>query len=326
MSDHDSAFKKLLTVFFVEFIDLFCPDVRSWIIPESVEFLPQELFLDLTTISPSEESLGVEGQRRILDIAARVRASPDSSMVASNEEDVFFIIHVDPQSTRQSSFDRRMFRYFSRLYDYYDIPVYPIALFTFDNPLTEQPNCHTVSFPNHPVLDFRYQVIQLNRLSWRDYMNNPNPVACALMAKMRIDPLDRPRVKFECLCLLTTLNLEEGKERLISSFVDAYLRLNSPEKQQFEALIATLEPERREDVMVLTTSWKEEGRAEGLAEGLQQVKNILLRQIGRKFPELTPDTLEQVRVLNVSQLEALADALLDFSTPQDLLTWLAAQQ
>jgi flagellar biosynthesis/type III secretory pathway protein FliH len=89
--------------------------------------------------------------------------------------------------------------------------------------------------------------------------------------------------------------------------------------------------------MVLTTSWKEEGlvegraaglaegRAEGLAEGLQKATNILLRQIRRKFPELTHDVMEQVRVLNISQLGELADVLLDFSTPQDLVTWLAAQ-
>jgi predicted transposase YdaD len=86
--------------------------------------------------------------------------------------------------------------------------------------------------------------------------------------------------------------------------------------------------------MVLTTSWKEEGRvegrvegrAEGLAEGRQEAANIFLRQLTHKISGISPDTLEQVRLLNVSQLEELAVALLDLSTPEDLATWLSAHQ
>jgi hypothetical protein len=324
MTSHDTAFKKLLTVFFVEFVDLFCPDVRSWIIPESVDFLPQEFFLDLTEISPPEDDpRSDEPQRRSLDIAAKVKVNPDSPMAAMYGEDAYFIIHVDPQSTRRSSFDRRMFRYFSRLYDYYNLPVFPIALFTFDSPLTEQPNQHIISFPNLQVLDFRYHVIQLNRLNWRDYVNNPNPIACALMGKMQIAPADKPRVKFECLRLLLTLRLEIGKQRLISSFFETYLPLTPPQRQQFQALIATLKPELQESAMVLTTSWKEEGRAEGLAQGRQEAMNIFLRFLTQKISGISPDTLEQVRLLNVAQLEELAVALLDFSTPEDLAAYLA---
>ncbi len=84
-----------------------------------------------------------------------------------------------------------MFRYFSRLHDRYDLPIFPIALLTFDEPYKEQLDSYTITFPGKTVLDFRYKVIQLNRLNWRDYLNNPNPVACALMAKMRIAPEDR---------------------------------------------------------------------------------------------------------------------------------------
>ncbi len=68
--------------------------------------------------------------------------------------------------------------------------------------------------------------------------------------------------------------------------------------------------------MVLTTSWKEQGRQ-------QEAMNIVLRQLTRKISGISPDTLEPVRLLNVSQLEELADALLDFSTPGDLATWLS---
>jgi len=239
--DHDGNFKKLLTTFFVEFVDLFFPQIRDCLIPESLEFLPQELFLDPTiAISPEEQ----EGQKRMVDLAARVRVEPGSALDIEGG-DIFFILHVDAQASSQTKFNRRMFRYFSRLHDRYDLPVYPIALLSFDEPIKEQTDSYTITFPGKTVLDFRYEVIQLNRLSWRDYLHNPNPVACALMAKMQIAPEDRPRVKFESLRLLATLRLDETRWKLISGFVDEYLRLNLPEQQEFQGYLARLQPEKR---------------------------------------------------------------------------------
>jgi hypothetical protein len=329
--DHDSAFKLLLTTFFVEFVDLFCPDLRYQIVPESVEFLPQEVFLDPSTAIQTEDSNQAEKQKRILDIAAKVRIRSDSPLASRGEEEVFIIVHVDPQSTRKPNFERRMFRYFSRLHDRYNLLVYPIALFTFDAPTNQQPDRYSIEFPNLMVLDFRYQVVQLNQLSWRDYVNNPNPVAAALMSKMNIAPADRPRVKFECLRLLLTLRLALGKQKLISSFFDGYLQLTPQQTQQFEALVDTLELPEREEAMVLTTSWKEEGRvegrAEGLAEGRQEASiNIALQLLTYKFGALAPEVVERIRALSITQLEALPLAIFGFDSSTDLDAWLADHQ
>lgn len=64
-----------------------------------------------------------------------------------------------------------------------------------------------VEFDDLKVLKFNFRSIQLNRLNWRDYLDQANPVAAALMAKMRIAVGDRPKVKAECLRLLITLRL-----------------------------------------------------------------------------------------------------------------------
>jgi hypothetical protein len=82
-----------------------------------------------------------------------------------------------------------------------------------------------VEFPDRTVLQFNFASIQLNRLNWRDYLEQQNPVAAALMSKMRIAPADRPKVKAECLRMLATLRLNPARTRLISQFVDTYLRL-----------------------------------------------------------------------------------------------------
>jgi hypothetical protein len=52
-----------------------------------------------------------------------------------------------------------------------------------------------LTFTDLNVLDFNFRAIQLNRLGWRDYLTQPNPVAAALMAKMNIKKEERPQVK-----------------------------------------------------------------------------------------------------------------------------------
>ncbi|WP_309236636.1 hypothetical protein [Microcoleus sp. FACHB-672] len=91
-----------------------------------------------------------------------------------------------------------------------------------------------------------------------------NPVASALMAKRNIAPADRPRVKAECLQLLATLRLDRAQMQLISGFIDTYLRLNAKETEIFRAEIGSIEPEEREEVMQIVTSWMEEGIQQGL--------------------------------------------------------------
>jgi hypothetical protein len=45
--DHDQNFKELISTFFIEFLELFLPDVAKTIDPDSVKFLQQEYFVDL---------------------------------------------------------------------------------------------------------------------------------------------------------------------------------------------------------------------------------------------------------------------------------------
>ena len=52
--------------------------------------------------------------------------------------------------------------------------------------------------------------------------------------------------------------------------------------------------------------------------------NLALRQLARRCGPLSEATTARVQALPLEQLEALAEALLDFSGPDELTTWLAA--
>lgn len=51
---------------------------------------------------------------------------------------------------------------------------------------------------------------------------------------------------------------------------------------------------------------------------------MTLRQLYRRCGPLNNPTTARIQALPLEQLEALADALLDFTGPEDLAAWLAA--
>lgn len=137
------------------------------------------------------------------------------------------------------------------------------------------------------------------------------------MARMRIAPQERWRVKAACLRLLASLPLTAERRRTLGQFVDLYLPLSGNEQRSFQTALGTLSGAEQEAIMEFVTSWELKGRAEGQQE-------LVLRLIVRKFSSLEPSLRDQVIALEPAQLQALAEALLDFSEPAELHTWLGA--
>jgi predicted transposase YdaD len=87
----------------------------------------------------------------------------------------------------------------------------------------------------------------------------------------------------------------------------------------------------RWDMTVLRESpWYQEIRQEGRQEGeqtgvLKGEQALILRQLTRRIGEVAPEIRAQVQALSLTQLEALGEALLDFSEPADLDKWLHSQ-
>jgi predicted transposase YdaD len=70
--------------------------------------------------------------------------------------------------------------------------------------------------------------------------------------------------------------------------------------------------------------WIEEGRQEGEARGrAAEAAVVTLRLLNRRCGPLGNATAARIKALPLEQLEALAEALLDFSGPDDLAAWLA---
>ena len=69
-----------------------------------------------------------------------------------------------------------------------------------------------------------------------------------------------------------------------------------------------------------------EGRQEGRQEGRrEEAANLAIRQLGKRFGELPEDVRASILALPLAALEALSEALLDFSDISELQSWLANQ-
>jgi predicted transposase YdaD len=276
---HDQNFKELISTFFIEFLELFVPDFAATIDPTSITFLQQEYFIDL-----------VEGEEKIVDLLAEVKLAGQEATI---------LIHIEPQSTSQTIFPQRLFFYFSRLHQKHLKPIYPIALFSYDKPKKAAQDNYKVEFPHLKVLEFNFTAIQLNQLDWRDYLNRPNPVAAALMAKMKIAKVDRPKVKAECLRLLVTLKLDPAKSRLISKFVDSYLRLDLKEEQKFRTEIDTMGIGKKEAIMQTMTSWEEKGMEKGIEKERRTIALNMLKD------DFSLEQVSRLTGLSLAQLQKL---------------------
>jgi predicted transposase/invertase (TIGR01784 family) len=226
---HDQNFKELISTFFLEFLELFVPELAALVEPDSLRFLQQEYFTDL-----------LAGEKKIIDLLAEVKL---------RGQDATIVIHFEAQSSSESDFNRRLFYYFSVLHQRQGKDIYPIVVFSFDKPFRAESDQYQVEVAGLRVLDFRFKAIQLNRMNWRDYLDQPNPVAAALMSKMKIAPEDRPKVKAECLRLLVTLKLDPAKMSLVSKFVDTYLQLDREEEKTFQAEVDRMDIAQKEEIM-----------------------------------------------------------------------------
>lgn len=301
--DHDQLFKEVLRVCLVDFLELFLPEVVRYLDVNSLELIEQESFGEIT------------GRRkRAVDLLVKARF---------RGQGVYFLIHIEVQSDRRGWSAKRMFYYFAVQTYKHDLPVYPIALITWDSPRAAEPGQYAVEFPDRRVLEFNFPVIQLNRLKWRDFLRQDNVAASALMAKMGVEPQERPKVRAACLGMLVRLRLPEKQRDPLLRFIDAYLPLTPAQEQEFAEELEHFQPKEKEVAMEYVTSWERKGKLEGKLE-------VAIELLTQRLGPLSDATAKRLRRLTLERVETLLSLLLDFKRPPafnskaELERWLRA--
>jgi len=113
MATKDTLWKSAIEDFFPEMMEFFYPEHLGDLDLTQVEFLDkefQQLFPD---------SGGKDGRT---DKLVRVKRQSGT--------DLWLLIHVEVQGYMDKDFERRMFRYFYRIYDKHQIPIESLVIFT----------------------------------------------------------------------------------------------------------------------------------------------------------------------------------------------------
>ncbi|MEB1808336.1 MAG: transposase [Bacillaceae bacterium] len=299
-NNHDHWFKELLSTFFEEFILAFFPDVYEHLDFQHITFLNQEVFTDI-----------IEGSKGIVNLLVETKLKG---------EDAIIIVHIENQSSYEKNFHQRMFFYFSRLYEKYKRPIVPIAIFSYDKNKPEH-NSLIMSFPFKNVLSFQYLTLQLKQKNWRDYINQPNPAALALLGKMGYEPQEKVKIKFEFLRMLIQLELDPGRQKLVHGIFEKYHKLSKQEELQLKKVLTQIPNDEVKHIMELMTSWEKKGFDKGIAQGIkkgieqgieqgigQGVERVATQMILKGFPSHDISDLTGLSLVEIEKLKKQLDS------------------
>ncbi|MFD1606131.1 Rpn family recombination-promoting nuclease/putative transposase [Oceanobacillus luteolus] len=276
---HDQLYKELINTFFKEFIEAFFPDVYEHLDFQAIKPISEEVYTDV-----------LQGENRRLDIVVETKL---------RNTDVVIIVHIKPQSYVQREFHERMFRYFSLLYNKYRKPIVPIAVFSYKE--NWEKNRYTMEFPFFHVLTFHYLTLHLRKKNWRDYIRSDNPAAAALLSKMGYNEDEKIEVKKEFLRMITRMELDPARQRLIYGFFETYLKLSKKEEDKLMEEIRNL-PEA-EKILEIPISYEEKGKELGKEIGKEIGKKEVATEMLKKG--LSVELISDVTHLEVQEIERL---------------------
>lgn len=314
--DYDQRLKLLVTLFFREFLELFFPEFAAeidW--SRTLEFLDKEL----QTIVP-------KAVRKTVDVLVKAHTR---RAVESPGQLRCLLLHVELEAKRsRRQLARRMFRYFSRGLDWFNLPIIPIAVYLKVGGDGIGWQTLELTYWNHPIVRFEFPYVGLPALDGESFLDSDNPLAWALTSFMRITPQRRAWVKAESLRRVARAKLDHRRQTILVECLEAFTPLDRSQRREFERLVAS-EPyqEARHMTKTIFDEAREQGFEKGIEKGLQQgiekgkhqaLHELLLLQLEQKFGPLS----QRVRARLARQTEAesrtLARKLLTAESLKDL--------
>ena len=249
--------------------------------------------------------------------AANIEVLPtDLSLEPVRSDALYFlphlgrILHLEFQTEPKSNppVPVRMLDYFVRLYRQYDRPIEQVVIFLKP---TNSEAAFTEEFAVGNTVH-RYRVIRMWEQDPTPLLANPSLLPLAVLART-----DAPTSLLQQVAAQVELIQEQQQQREISAYTEILAGLKF-DKDLIRRFL-------REELMresVIYQEMRREIRQEALQEG---EATLVLRQLTRRLGQVAPEVRSQIQQLPVEQLEELGEALLDFSSTQDLTDWLEAR-
>lgn len=300
-TDYDSPWKDILERYLPDFLAFFFTAAHS-----DIDWSAGYVWLDkeLQQIVRDAE-LG----RRYADKLVQVRRR--------DGDNAWVLIHIEVQGQPEADFAERMFVYHYRVFDRYRRQPVSLAVLA-DEQEQWRPDHFSYELWDCAV-DFRFPVAKLAAYAQRrdELEASANPFATVVLTHLaaretRDDVLSRAQLKLGLTRRLYRLGYSRQAVLDLYAFIDWLLALPADLEQQVWETIKGFEEEQG---MSYITTAERVGRAAGQRE-------LVLRQLTRKCGELSAEVERRITALSDEELANLGDALLDFTTADDLERWL----
>ena len=307
-TEYDSPWKEIIQLYFEDFILFFFPQVHSQIDwSRGFEFLDQEL---------QQAVRDAELGKRLVDKLVKV--------YRRTGEEIWVLVHIEIQAQEEGKFPERMFVYNYRIFDRYKRPVASLAVLA-DSSSTWRPNQFGYELFGCTV-DFKFPVVKLvdYQQHFEELEESRNPFATVVLAHLTALQTRSNRVERKAQKLALVRRLYEKKFRReevlnLLAFLDWMLTLPFDLEAEFRQDLEQLELEQG---MQYVTSFERSGIEKGKQE---EALSLVTRLLNRRLGDIEDTLLERLNSLSVSELEALGEALLDFTSVADLVNWLEGQ-
>ena len=194
-----------------------------------------------------------------------------------------------------------MFEYFSQLFLRHGLPVVPIAVFSDKAEWAQPvPDFFELKLSPRSRVRFDFHLIKLSQRDHRRFLKSDNPLAFALMAKMKYTRRQRVRLKADFLRLILRAGIDSARESLLVEFVETYMPLATAEQSQFTQLVQV--DESYAEVKQMVTAYEKAGIKKGMEKGMEKGKlEALMLLLEKRFTKLPAEVRRKVERINSSQ-------------------------
>jgi hypothetical protein len=274
---NDILWKGILEVVFEDLLRFIFPDIDKELdLGRGFQFLDKEL----SEMYPEPDK---RSQTRFVDKLVKV--------YMRNGSERWMLLHIEVQGEKDPEFARRMFKYYYRILDRYDMPVSALAIFSGQDGEKMPDRFEDHCLGTHSI--YRYNTLCITDYPDEVLAASKNPFAIVLLAAKKAlikggKDLDKELLKQKLLIakLLYQKGFEKGKIKTILSFLHNYVRFTKPETNRiFRRQLDKITGKKNtmdffEQVRQLRYEEAEEiGRA---AEKKRMVKRLLTRKFSIK--------------------------------------------
>ncbi len=267
----------------------FSRDFASWILGQ-----PEQL----TILSPTELSL------------EPIRAD---ALILLQSSDV--VLHLEFQTSPDETMPFRMADYRLRVYRRFPNKSMRQVVVYLKSTGSDSVQQDTFSISG---LTHQFEVIRLWEQPTSELLKSPGLLPLAVLGQSS----DRSQTLRQVSSIIDTIN-----DKRLQSNITAATSILAGLVLKKDFIRAVLREDIMQDsviyqdiVATATAKGKAEGRAEGIKEG---EVSLVLRQLKRRLGQIESEDENRINQLSLEQLEALGEALLDFSSRDDLLAWLS---